>query len=116
MIDHITLSASEKRPETLSAKKFSALSNDRLALYGKVLDDLQNDARRLFKRDAITVRLATGSDIPIPPAKTTAGILKGLDAWISQHAQHIETFEVPFDTLNKPTAFPRLFDRLWRSV
>ncbi|MBN1928539.1 MAG: hypothetical protein JW764_03265 [Chlorobiaceae bacterium] len=114
MAENLTLPFSDRNPETL--KSFPAAGDHALASYGGVWSALERDALRLAGRGSLTVRLFTGSDMPVPPAETASGILAGLDLWISRHAQQAETFEVPLDTMEKPSWASKLFDGFWQCV
>ncbi|HHE31315.1 MAG TPA: hypothetical protein ENL07_01405 [Chlorobaculum parvum] len=92
------------------------MSDDARALYGGLWDSLGQNALQLAERGSLTVRVYTGSDMPVPPANTTAEILQGLEAWVEQHAQQSEVFEVPLETLKRPSVASKLLDGLWQSV
>jgi len=110
------LPVSDKNSETSKRKKSLTLSDDARALYGGFWDSLGQNALQLAERGSLTVKVYTGSDMPVPPANTTAEILQGLEAWIQQHAHSTETIEIPLDTLAKPSGVSTFFDTLWQSV
>lgn len=109
MANNVAPSVPERTSETLKSVTSARLKGD-------PHDSFQRAVQRLSDRGALTIRVFTGSNIPIPSVKTAADVLAELDLLIPQQARQTGAFEAPLDTLENPSAASQLLDTLWLSV
>lgn len=120
MIDHLTVPASGRNPDTLKSESSLAGGLAARTLFGGVLDSLQRETLRLAGRGSVSVRIYTGSNILMPPFVSTFQLFDEIESSIQKCDS--ETAEVPFDPLDpldslaRPAILPSKFDAFWERI